>query len=239
MSCTTSPTGVSSEWLVSSYIISIKHLNVQHTENKAVFLNSSIHGSESWTCIYDHHTEYLQDPSQWLLTKIIIQTAQLDTIHFTYTNTTCLNSLFSALGTIKCRDKWQYLRPVKSAVLKHPPFAWLSPWVVFKMVAQSSMDGSSSASYIIGMAENCLHMKSACPQTGDFDLIYGVWWWMTVGSSEYISPDSPGLKQPYKESYQNDRLPFKINEDKLLKAETRGPTSCSDQLLFLYVSAQK
>lgn len=102
------------------------------------------------------------------------------------------------------------------------------------------MNGSSSASYTIGMAENCLHMKSpACPQTGDFDLIYRVWWWMTVGSSEYTSPDFPGLKQPYKESSQINRVPFEMNQDKLLKGETTGPTSCSDQLLFLYVSAQK
>lgn len=102
------------------------------------------------------------------------------------------------------------------------------------------MNGSSSANYTIGMAENCLHMKSpACPQTGDFDLIYGVWWWMTVGSSEYTSPDFPGLKQPYKESSQINRVPFEMNQDKLLKGETTGPTSCSDQLLFLYVSAQK
>lgn len=127
--------------------------------------------------IYDDHIEYLQTPSQWQLsqseyfhtdlTRIIIQTAQLDTIHFTFKNTNCLNGLFSALGKIKCGGKWQYLCPAQSAVLKHAARVWQSPREGFVMAgeaARSGMDGSSSAGYTTSVPANRLHMKSpACP----------------------------------------------------------------------------
>lgn len=64
----------------------------------------------------DTHTEYLQNANLWMLSqpecfrtalaRIIIPTAPPDTIHFTYTNTTCSNSLLTALGKIKYRGKW-------------------------------------------------------------------------------------------------------------------------------------
>lgn len=84
----------------------------------------------------------------------------------------------------------------------------------------------------------CLCLQTACPwslqpalpfaQKGDFGLIYTVWWWMTGGWSEHTLLDSPGPKQPHWEAFQSVKLPLGKNQDKLLRAETTGPLSCSD-----------
>lgn len=108
-----------SEWLLSSDAASITYLNMQHTENETVFLDGAIHVVGAGLMMRDTHIECLQNANLWMLSQsecfrtalamIIIPTAPPNTIHFTYTNTICSNSLLSALGEIKCRGKWRHL----------------------------------------------------------------------------------------------------------------------------------